>query len=94
MKFDSHDEIEIPLDAVDKTALGAWFDDRIVSFVKSYLAIHENQYYLKDQMVEDPVANVKFPKFAAGATLQAKGKNGLLYRRNDSPRIRAHSKRQ
>ena len=74
MKFDSHDEVEFPLDAVDTTALGTWFDDRIVSFVKSYLAIHENQYYLKDQMVEDPIAKVKFPKFAAGATLQVKGK--------------------
>ncbi|HVT27181.1 MAG TPA: hypothetical protein VHE81_04115 [Lacipirellulaceae bacterium] len=74
MKFDSHDEIEFPLDAVDTTILGKWFDDRIVSFVKSYLAIRENQYYLKDQMVEDPIAKVKFPKFAAGATLEVKGK--------------------
>ena len=74
MKFDSHDEFEFPLDAVDATALGTWIDDRIVSFVKSYLALHENQYYLKDQMVEDPIAKVKFPKFAAGATLEVKGK--------------------
>ena len=45
MKFDSHDEIEFPLDTVDTETLGKWFDDRIVSFVKSYLAIRENQYY-------------------------------------------------
>jgi hypothetical protein len=74
MKFDSHDEIEFPLDSVDTAALGTWLDDRIVSFVKSYLALHENQYYLRDQMVEDPVAKVTFPKFAAGATLTVKGK--------------------
>jgi YHS domain-containing protein len=74
MKFDSHDEIEFVLNAVDEAALGKWIDDRIVSFVKSYLAIRENQYYLKDQMVEDPIAKVKFPKFAAGATLEVKGK--------------------
>jgi YHS domain-containing protein len=74
MKFDSHDEIEFPLDAVDTGALETWLDDRIVSFVKSYLALHENQYYLKDQMVEDPIAKVTFPKFAAGATLAVKGK--------------------
>ena len=78
MKYDSHDEIEFPLDAIDNTALGKWFDDRIVSFVKSYLAIRENQYYLKDQMVEDPIAKVKFPKFAAGATLEVKGKTVYL----------------
>jgi YHS domain-containing protein len=74
MKFDSHDEILFPLDAVDKEALGQWLDDRIVSFVKTYLSLHENQYYLKGHMVEDPVAKVKFPKYAAGATLEQGGK--------------------
>lgn len=74
MKFDSHDEIEFPLDSVDDAALGKWIDDRIVSFVKTYLSLHENQYYLKDHMVQDPIAKVKFPKFAAGATLEIAGK--------------------
>ena len=84
MKYDSHDEIEFPLDAIDNTALGKWFDDRIVSFVKSYLAIRESQYYLKDQMVEDPIAKVKFPKFAAGATLEVKGKTVYFIEREDA----------
>jgi YHS domain-containing protein len=74
MKFDSHDEIEFPLDAVDEAALGKWFEDRIVSFVKTYLSLHENQYYLKDHMVQDPIAKVKFPKYAAGAKLDVGGK--------------------
>jgi YHS domain-containing protein len=74
MKFDSHAEIEFPLEAIDKEALGKWFDDRIVSFVQTYLSLHENQYYLKDHMVEDPIAKVRFPKYAAGATLEQNGK--------------------
>ena len=74
MKFESHEEIEFPLDAVDTAALGKWIDDRIVNFVKTYLSLHENEYYLKDHMVQDPVAKVKFPKYAAGATLEAGGK--------------------
>lgn len=74
MKFDRHDEIEVPLDAVDESTLGQWFDDRIVSFVRTYLSLHENQYYLKDHMVEDPIAHVRFPKYAAGATLDVNGK--------------------
>jgi hypothetical protein len=74
MKFDSHDTIEFPLDAVDKAALGNWFDDRIVDFVKTYLSLHENQYYLKGHLVEDPIAKVRFPKYAAGATLEAGGR--------------------
>ena len=77
MKFDSHDEIEFPLDDVDTAALGKWFDDRIVSFVKTYLSLHENQYYLKDHMVEDPIAKVKFPKYAAGAKFESQGKRSI-----------------
>jgi hypothetical protein len=84
MKFDSHDEIEFPLDAVDQTALAKWMDDRIVSFVKTYLSLHENQYYLKDHMVEDSIAKVRFPKYAAGATLEVKGKT--LYFIDESTR--------
>ncbi len=74
MRYDSHSEIEFPLNAVDREAVGRWVDERIVSFVKTYLSLHENDQYLKDEMVEDPVAGVRFPKFAAGAKLEWKGK--------------------
>lgn len=82
MKFDSHNKTTYPLDAVDKAALGKWFDDCIVSFVKTYLSLHENQYYLKGHMVEDPIAKVTFPKYAAGAKLDVEGKT--LYFIDDS----------
>lgn len=73
MRFDSHSQLEFPLDAVDEEALGNWMDDRIVSFVNTYLSLHENAYYLKGHMVEDPVAHVQFPKYAAAATVEAGG---------------------
>lgn len=74
MKFDRHSEIEFPLDAVDREALCKWLDDRLVSFVQTYLSLNENEYYMKDEMVEDPVVHMRFPKFAAGATLEKDGK--------------------
>ncbi|MBX3414951.1 MAG: hypothetical protein KF708_19860 [Pirellulales bacterium] len=74
MEFERHAEISYPLDQVDPDQVAQWFDDRIVGFVKTYLALHSNQYYLKDLMVEDPVAHVSFPKFAAGATRERGGK--------------------
>jgi YHS domain-containing protein len=73
-KFESHAELEMPLDAINPEAAAAWVDDRIVAFVKTYLSLHENERYLKEEMVEDPVAQVRFPKFAAGATLEWQGK--------------------
>ena len=74
MQFDSHAQAEWPIEAIDRKAIGQWVDDRIVSFVKTYLSLHENEYYLKEHMVSDPVAGVRFPKFAAAATLDWGGK--------------------
>ncbi len=73
MRYEPHAEIEFPLDAVDKVAAAQWIDDRIVDFVRTYLSMGENEVYLKDRMVEDPVALVRFPDFAAGATLEWQG---------------------
>jgi YHS domain-containing protein len=74
MKFDSHGQAEWPLEAIDRQAIANWVDDRIVDFVKTYLSLHENEYYLKDHMVEDPIAAVRFPKFAAATSLEWEGK--------------------
>jgi YHS domain-containing protein len=74
MQFDSHRVAEWPLDAIDEQAIGQWVDDRIIEFVKTYLSLHENEYYFKDHMVVDPVAGVRFPKFAAAATVEWEGK--------------------
>ncbi len=73
MRFTPHAEVEFPLDRVDKDAAVKWIDERIVDFVRTYLSLGDNEWYLKDQMVEDPVAHVRFPKLAAGATLEWKG---------------------
>jgi YHS domain-containing protein len=74
MKFDSHNELELPLDAINSAQLAEWLDDRILDFMHTYLALQENPYYLKDQMVQDPIAKVQFPKFAAAAHLEQNGK--------------------
>lgn len=72
-QFEKHAQIEFPIDAVDEDALASWIEDRILAFVRIYLSLQENQYYLKEQMVLDPVAGVSFPKHAAGATLERGG---------------------
>jgi hypothetical protein len=73
MQFQPHAEAEFPLEAVDKEAATKWIDDRIVDFVKTYLSLTQNEVYLKDSMVEDPVAHVRFPNAAAAATLEWQG---------------------
>ncbi len=74
MRFTPHAEIEFPLEQIDKEAVAKWIDERLVDFVRTYLSLGDNEWYLKDQMVEDPIAKVRFPKLAAGATLEWQGK--------------------
>jgi YHS domain-containing protein len=72
-KFDSHSEFRTPIGAIDAAGLTKWLDDRILSFVNLYIEIHESEIYEKADLVEDPIAKLKFPKFAAGATLEKGG---------------------
>lgn len=74
MRFKHHDEVEFPMDRIDKEAVAKWIDDRIVDFVRTYFSMGENEIYLKDSMVEDPIAHVRFPRQAAATTLEWKGK--------------------
>jgi YHS domain-containing protein len=68
-------QLEFPLNAVDKAAAAKWIDDRIIDFVQTYLSMGEPELCPKDEMVEDPIARIQFPKFAAAATLERKGEH-------------------
>jgi hypothetical protein len=72
-QFERHAEFSIQVSKPDFDALCKWLDDRIVGFVELYIQIHEGEFYDKAEYVEDPIAKVKFPKFAAGATLEHGG---------------------
>jgi YHS domain-containing protein len=73
-KFDKHGEFSTPIEKVDTVGLTKWLDDRILAFVELFIQIHEGEIVDKAEMVEDPVAKISFPKFAAGATLEQGGK--------------------
>jgi hypothetical protein len=73
VRVKAHDEMEFPLNAIDKEAVARWVDDRIVDFVQAYFSMGETEIYLKDQMVEDPIAHVRFPRAAAATTLEWQG---------------------
>jgi YHS domain-containing protein len=76
--YDRQSVLEFPIDAVKDDAVVQWFDERIVAFVKAYVAIVRQdadlREHLKDQLVEDPVARVRFPKYLAASTLERDGR--------------------
>lgn len=74
MEFEPGANLVVPLDKIDENKITSWLDDRIVAFVHTVAALHQNQYYLKDHLVIDPIAGVQMPKYAAKAIVEADGK--------------------
>jgi YHS domain-containing protein len=78
VRYDKQSVLEFPLGGVQGDTVVQWFDDRIVAFVKAYVALVRQdaalQEQLKDQFVEDPVAGVRFPKYLASSTLERDGR--------------------
>jgi YHS domain-containing protein len=78
VRYDKQSVHEFPLDGVQDDAVVQWFDERIVTFVKVYLALVRQdaalQEHLKDQLVEDPATKIRFPKYLASSTLERDGR--------------------
>jgi YHS domain-containing protein len=78
VRYDKQSVLEFPLGGVRDDVLVQWFDDRIVAFVKAYIALVRQdaalQEQLKDQFVEDPVARIRFPKYLAASALERDGR--------------------
>ena len=78
VRYDKQSVLDFPLGGVQDDAVVQWFDDRIVAFVKAYIALVRQdaalREQLKDEFVEDPVARVRFPKYLASSTLERDGR--------------------
>lgn len=70
IEYDRHARLEMPLDKIDRDAVGTWIDDRLISCVKAYLAMQENKLYQERAMVEDPITKTRFMPDKAAATLE------------------------
>ena len=67
IKFDSHDQLVIPIDNPDEGAVAAWIDDKLVAFTRTYFEMYFTEQYQKQSFEMDPVMNIRFPRaFAAG----------------------------
>ena len=67
IKFESHDQLVIPIDNPNEDAIAAWIDDKLVEFTRTYFEMYFTEQYQKQSFEMDPVMNVRFPRaFAAG----------------------------
>jgi YHS domain-containing protein len=72
-EYQRHARLEMPLDAVDSDAVGAWLDDQLVSCVGTYLSMLDNEFYIRRAMVEDPITKARFLKADAAAEFEHNG---------------------
>ena len=67
IKFDSHDQLLIPIGNPSEPAIAAWIDDKLVGFTRTYFEMYFTEQYQKRSFEIDPVMNIRFPRaFAAG----------------------------
>jgi hypothetical protein len=73
MKIDNHSTLDLKLENFDQDVAALWLEDRMVSFIRTYVELNGNQYYLKDHMVEDVIAHVRMPRGVAKETVDWDG---------------------
>jgi YHS domain-containing protein len=78
VRYDRQSVLEFPLGEVQDDVVVRWFDDRIIAFVQTYVAVVRQdaapREQLKDEFVEDPVAKIQFPKYLASSTVRRDGR--------------------
>jgi YHS domain-containing protein len=69
LKFDSHDQLVVPVDNPNEEMIGSWVDDKLVGFTRTFFEMYFTEQYQKKSFEMDPVMNIRFPRaFAAGKT--------------------------
>lgn len=81
--YEKHARLEMPLNQIDPNAVGKWIDDQLISCVRAYLSLRDNEHYVKRAMVEDPITKERFLREDAAETLVHEGKT-LYFNSADS----------
>lgn len=72
-EYERYSRMETPLASPDRDAVGRWIDDCLVSCVRVYLTMRENEFHVRRAMVEDPITGKRMLPEEAGASLTAHG---------------------
>jgi YHS domain-containing protein len=72
-KYDAHDKLVMPLDAVDDHAIADWTERKLLEFLGSYLTVDRGRDDFDDESVTDPVCGMRLRRSAAVASSDYKG---------------------
>jgi YHS domain-containing protein len=73
--FDGQDRMVIPVDLVNDEKVAAWFDDKIMRFLDSYLAVGMVDQYQSENEEIDPVCGMRVNKLYAAEPVKYQGRN-------------------
>jgi Cu+-exporting ATPase len=73
-KFEGHDQMVVPLNAVDDGSVAAWIDRKLLDFTDTYLQLQVVDQYQQENMVVDPVCGMRINRADAEATVEYEGR--------------------
>jgi YHS domain-containing protein len=79
IKFDSHDQLVIPIANPNEAAIATWIDDKLVEFTRTYFKLYFTDQYQKQNLETDPVMSVRFPRAYAAAKKEYQGRMYHFY---------------
>jgi YHS domain-containing protein len=79
IKFESHDQLVIPIDNPSEETIAAWIDDKLVGFTRTYFEMYFTEQYQKQSFEMDPVMNIRFPRAFAAGTKEYQGHTYHFY---------------
>lgn len=78
-KFDSHDQLVIPINYPNEGALAEWIEDKLVGFTQTFFELHFHDQYQQKHLETDPVMNIRFPKADAAGKKEYEGRTYYFY---------------
>lgn len=73
-EFKGHDQLVLPLDAIDEATVATWLDEKLLGFVDAYLRLPLVEQYQQENVVFDPVCGMRINMGDAGASIEYQGK--------------------
>jgi YHS domain-containing protein len=66
-KFDSHDQLVIPINHPNEDTIAEWIEDKLVGLTQTFFELPFHNQYQQTHLETDVVMNIRFPKaYAAG----------------------------
>jgi YHS domain-containing protein len=78
-KFDSHDQLTIPISHPNENAIAGWIEDKLVGFTQAFFELQCHDQYQQKHLETDVVMNIRFPKVYAAGKKECEGRTYYFY---------------